>query len=101
MTYVHTQPKDQPIIVRGVELPSDTGFWTLRLWGSAALGLSINTGIATYLADVATFSMAREAMRRVVDRAPEQRIVLTRWLVGSVAMDAQYRVQVPLCAVER
>ncbi len=69
MTYVHAQPKDQPIIVRGVELPSDTGLWTLLLWGSAALGLAITTGIATYLADVTTFRMAREAMRRVVDRA--------------------------------
>ncbi len=29
MTYVHAQQKDQPVIVRGVELPSDTGLWTL------------------------------------------------------------------------
>ena len=69
MTYIHAQQTDQPIIVRGVELPSDTGLGTLLLWGSAALGLAITTGIATYLADVATFRMAREAMRRVVDRA--------------------------------
>ncbi len=34
------------------------------------------------------------------DRPPEQRIVRTRRIVRSIAMDAQYRVQVPLCAVE-
>ena len=69
MIYVHAQQKSQPIILGGVELPSDTGLWTLLLWGSAALGLAVITGIATYSADLATFRMAREGMRRVMDRA--------------------------------
>lgn len=69
MIYVNAQQKSQPIILGGVELPSDTEWPTLLLWGSAVLGLAITTGIATYLANVATFRMAREAMRRVVDRA--------------------------------
>ena len=69
MVYVNAQLKAQPIVLAGVELPSDTGLWTLLIWGSAAFLLASATGLSTYLADVTSFRMSREAMRRVVDRA--------------------------------
>ena len=69
MVYVNAQLTAQPIVLGGVELPSDTGLWTLLLWGGTALVLALATGTFTYLADVTSFRMAREAMRRVVDRA--------------------------------
>ena len=69
MIYIHAQQTGLPIVLGGVQLPSDTGLWTLVLWGSAALVLALAAGVSTYLADVTTFRMARKAMRRVVDRA--------------------------------
>ena len=69
MTFVHAQTSGRPVVVGGFELPSDTGFWTLTLWGGLVLVLSVVTGLANYLAEVRNFRLAREAMRRVVDRA--------------------------------
>ncbi len=68
MTFVHAQTSGRPVVVGGFELPSDTGFWTLTLWGGLVLVLSVVTGLANYLAEVRNFRLAREAMDRAVDR---------------------------------
>ncbi|MEE9130656.1 MAG: hypothetical protein V3T84_11610 [Phycisphaerales bacterium] len=68
LTFVHAQTSGKPVVIRGFELPSDTGFWTLTLWGGSVLLLSVATGLANYLAEVKNFRLAREAMDRAVDR---------------------------------
>ena len=68
MTFVHAQTSGRPVVLHGFELPSDTGFWTLTLWGGLVLLLSVATGLANYLAEVRNFRLAREAMDRAVDR---------------------------------
>ncbi|MCH8259519.1 MAG: ABC transporter ATP-binding protein [Planctomycetes bacterium] len=68
MTFVHAQTSGRPVVVGGFELPSDTGFWTLTLWGGLVLVFSVVTGLANYLAEVRNFRLAREAMNRAVDR---------------------------------
>lgn len=68
MTFVHAQTSGRPVVVRGFELPSDSGFWTLMLWGSLVLLLSVTTGVVNYLAEVKNFRLAREAMDRTVDQ---------------------------------
>lgn len=68
MTFVHAQTSGRPVVVGGFELPSDTGFWTLTLWGGSVLLLSVATGLANYLAEVRNFRLAREAMDRAVGR---------------------------------
>ncbi len=68
MTFVHAQTSGRPVVVGGFDLPSDTGFWTLTLWGGLVLVFSVVTGLANYLAEVRNFRLAREAMNRAVDR---------------------------------
>ena len=68
MTFVHAQTSGRPVVVGRFDLPSDTGFWTLTLWGGLVLVFSVVTGLANYLAEVRNFRLAREAMNRAVDR---------------------------------
>ncbi len=68
VTFVQAQTSGKPVVIRGFELPSDTGFWTLTLWGGSVLLLSVATGLANYLAEVMNFRLARAAMDRAVDR---------------------------------
>ena len=68
MIFVHAQTSGQPVVMLGFELPSDPERGTLTLSGSAVLLPSLATGSASYLAEVMSFRLAREAMDRAVDR---------------------------------
>lgn len=69
MYYVHAQTTGNPIIVRGYEIPSDTSFTTLSIWGGCVLLLAITAGLCAYFGESLSFKMAREAMARASDRA--------------------------------
>lgn len=69
MIFVKAQTEDKPIIIRGYEIPSDTSFATLALWGGCVLIFATATGIFSYTAEALAFRLSRRAMARATDKA--------------------------------
>lgn len=69
ITFVHAQTSGNPVVIRGFELPSDTGALTLSLWGLLIVLLAAATGALSYVVEVMSFQLARETMDRRMDAA--------------------------------
>ena len=69
ITFVHAQTKGEPVIIRGFELPTDTGAMTLSLWGLLIVGLAVTTGAISYIVEVISFKLARDTMDRRMNSA--------------------------------